>query len=610
MPWVTSRALQPRDIDKEIATVDESRCILAACRPEQDALEVSDQGVFTAALTDGLLGDAVDFDGNVSVFSLHAYVASVLNSPAQVPVFKGDAAGAVILGGGFEPRRGRPLKGDELALTLAKGASLLDEYYRIEQKESADRSYRNESGAKRCASELESRLDWFRSTEEQLPDVVRQPEWQALRGRLREHQGRLSSLSIGENTRYGRVAEKLGHGGYGHVWRLQAPGTEDAAFKVFHGNELDDAVKVARFQNGYGNMRKLDHPRIVRVRELTHAPFGFLMDAIPGPNLRDAYWDRQDSEAVLRLLIDIAETVEHAHNRGVRHRDIKPENVIVSLSDEGQPVPYLTDFDLAYHETNRTVTTNLGVGGVLNYAAPEQLYTPNSQAARAPTVDVFSLAQLMFYVISREDPVPENPDRNIGTLSKILSDWVDARAAETIGSLYEASTKRDSALRPQTVTEFIVQLTRAETYALSSSGRDAIDEDDFCRQLGHAYRGIGNYAASTDSVTMHSLSQQIEMRVVNTGLSDGRLGHIDLEVEMSVTTTLPVGSFSSGAGGRKAINTRLDRSLSKYHGVTRHAGTHGVFQTHLHLKKVPLTLEGLAFVQNVLGAAVAAIEQW
>ncbi|NEE21531.1 hypothetical protein G3M58_85600, partial [Streptomyces sp. SID7499] len=86
----------------------------------------------------------------------------------------------------------------------------------------------------------------------------------------------------------------------------------------------------------------------------------------------------------------------------------KPENIIISYGTDGNLEPYLTDFDLAYHETNRTMTANFGVGGVLNYAAPEQLYEPNAKTARSETVDVFSLGQLMFFLITGRDPNPEN----------------------------------------------------------------------------------------------------------------------------------------------------------------------------------------------------------
>lgn len=610
LPWVSTRPLLPRDVDRAVQSAEESRCVLAACRPEQSAFEAGTRGYFTGALLDGMLGDAVDFDGQVTVFGLHDHVVSAVPASMQTPVFKGDASGAVVLGRDFEPRRGRPLKRDELARTLAKGASLLDQYHYVEQRESSDRNYRREEGARKCADELEPLLRWFHQTEGELPDLARHHEWTALRGRVRDHQGRLAAIEVGQNTRYGQVVEHLGHGGYGHVWKLSLAEGGERAFKVFHGNELDDQVKVQRFQNGHANMRKLDHPRVVRVHELTEAPYGFLMDAIPGENLRETYLDERDAEASLRLLIDIAETVQHAHSRGVRHRDIKPENVIVTFSETGRPVPYLTDFDLAYHETNRTVTTNLGVGGVINYAAPEQLYMPNAAAARAETVDVFSLAQLMYFVVTHKDPVPEDPHKNLVSLTHHLNDWVDARAAETLAGLYAQGTQRAPEERPQTVTDFLGQLARAETYALAASGRDTVQASEFCRQLGHAYKGVGNYRAGEDFVDMTSLSGQIQIRVTNKGPSAQQKDCIDLGAELSVTGDVPVANLVTGARARRAINSRLDKMIGKYPHVIRHAGNLGVFQTFISMKNVPLTLDGLLRVQEVLGTVVSGIEKW
>lgn len=609
LTWVSSRPLQPRDIDREVQAVNESRCVLAACRPEQVAFGGS-HGWFTQALLDGMLGSAVDFSGNVTVFGLHDYVSRALASTGQVPVFKGDAAGTVILGSGFEPRKGPPVEADELQRVLAKARSLIDEYYYVEQRETSDRGHRLREGAMRCAEQLEPRLTWFRQTETALPDVARHPDWVSMKAGLREFQTRLAQVDVGQITKWGEVKRNLGRGGFGHVWEIEGAEDQRLALKVFHGNELDDQIKVQRFQNGHGNMRKLDHPHIVRVYDLTDAPYGFLMDAVQGGNLRQIYLDPNAAMSMLRLLRDVVETVRHAHSRGVRHRDIKPENIIaVSNPDTGELVPYLTDFDLAYHETNRTVTAAAGVGGVINYAAPEQFYSPNTAAARAATVDVYSLAQLLFFVVTGKDPLPDNHDRNVARLLQRLNEWVEPRAAETLLDLYSRSTERDPSKRPQDVSEFSRVLARAEAYASASSGRDEVSEQDFCRRLGHVFSGIGRHRGSDSEVHMASLSQQVGIIVRNKGRNDRRSDHVDLEFQLSVTDRLPVGSVNSGSAARQAINSRLTKSLARFPGARRRAGTSGVFQTFIEVQ-VPLSVEGITIAADILTTAVAAIEAW
>ncbi len=406
--WTNSRPLRVEDVDREVATVNESRCILAACRPEETAKELLDSshGVYTSALIDGMLSDAVDHYGQVTLLSLHEYAARVVPGELQTPVLKGDVAGTVALGRGFEPRIGRPLEKAELSKNLAKAHTLVDEQYALHREELSDHRRRVAGGAKRCAQRLEQTLRWFEETQKDLPDIRRNPNWKDLHVRLLDHRRSLAEISLGQEMAFGRVSRLIGHGGYGHVWEVETESGEMVAYKVFfHGNELDDDVKVQRFRNGYQTMKGLDDAHVVAVREFSDVPLGFVMDFVPGENLRNYYLDRSDSEAVVRLMLDIAHTVEHAHSRDVRHRDIKPENIIVVQNEEGNPEPYLTDFDLSYHETNRTITTSGGaVGGVIFYAAPEQLHEPNTAAAREATVDVFSLGQLFFYILTGRNP--------------------------------------------------------------------------------------------------------------------------------------------------------------------------------------------------------------
>ncbi|WP_157878061.1 protein kinase domain-containing protein [Streptomyces torulosus] len=606
--WTNSRPLQPGDIEREVPAVNESRCILAACRPEEPSIEIEGHGVFTSALTDALLGAAVNWDGDITLLGIYEYLAGAIKPELQKPVFKGDIAGTVVIGRGFPPREGPPIDKSELTETLSKAHQLVDQYHYLALSELTERNVRLEQGAKKCAHSLESIISWFNETERALPDLRRNRDWGTLTARVREHQKNLADISPEENTRFGRVVKHLGHGGYGHVWEIEGQNGESYAFKVFHGNELDDEVKVQRFTNGYNNMRKLQHPHIVRVHEMTQAPFGFLMDAIPGDNLRKAFIDKSDPESVIRLIIDICETVQHAHAQQVKHRDIKPENIIGEYQEDGRLVPHLTDFDLAYHETNRTVTGNIGVGGVINYAAPEQLYEPNAKTARIETVDVFSLAQLMFFIVTGKDPSGEDFSKNTQSLTRELHSWIDDRAAKALITLYATATSKDPAARPQRVIEFVDVLRQAESVIQMASGTDKIDEEDFCRRIGQLYANIDEYHATEAKCRMSSRSGQVEVLVTKLGVKTS--GVTSLEIECSVIHALPVPSLKTGHAARQSINARLDKSIGNIPGVSRHSGTKGAYQVFLVMRDVPFDVTGINRVTQVISKAVDAIEQW
>ncbi|UFR03598.1 caspase family protein [Streptomyces sp. Go40/10] len=606
--WANSRPLQAGDIEREVPAVNESRCILAACRPEEEARERRGRGIFTDALTSAMLGDAVNWNGDVTLLGIYEYVTAALSSEIQTPVLKGDIAGTVVLGSGFPKREGPPIDKSELAQNLAKAHHLVDQYHYLQLTELSERNVRLQQGSKKCSIELESVVDWFEETEKALPDLRRNADWMDLVARVREFRKNLADISVGEQTRFGRVIRHLGHGGYGHVWELEGTDGKLYAMKVFHGNELDDEVKVRRFANGYNNMRKLEHPYIVRVHKMLAAPYGFLMDSIPGDNLRKAYIDRSNPESVLQLMIDICETVQHAHSQQVRHRDIKPENIIAEYDGDGRLAPYLTDFDLAYHETNRTVTTNIGVGGVINYAAPEQLFEPNARTARSETVDVFSLAQLMFFVITGRDPSGENFTKNVEILTHDLGSWIDDRAAKTLIQLYLSSTAKQPSERPQTVVEFVSELRRAESVIQVASGTDKIAEEDLCRRIGQLYAGLNQYSATEGECLMNSRSGQVEI-VVRLKNINGK-GAASLELECSVTDKLPVPSLKTGRSARESINIRLDKVVARLPGVRRHAGNKGAYQVFFSVDDVSLDVAGVNRVTDIIAEAVAGIEQW
>lgn len=609
--WVDSRPLRAGDVERDVRAANESRCVLAACRPEENAYGDESHGYFTRALLDGLLGDAVDFGGAVTIFGLHDYVCRVIPPALQTPVFKGDAAGAVILGTGFEPRAGAPLPSEDLARTLAKAESLVDEYYYLEHVELGTRDRRVSGGAMKCEVALEPLLSWLDQTQRALPDIKRNSRWSELRDLAYASRGRLADIVVGQQTRFGLVRSNLGHGGFGHVWEIDSDGDRRLAFKVFHGNELDDETKVQRFQNGYRAMRRLAHPRIVRVHEMTEAPLGFVMDAVPGENLRRAYLDDADLGSKLRILIDISDTIEFAHGAKVIHRDIKPENIIISYSEDGQRLPYLTDFDLAYHETNRTMTVTAGaVGGVINYAAPEQLFNANSTVARAATVDVFAFARLMFFVLVGHDPSPQDAAKDRVKFVRYLNDAADDRAAEILLKLYEEATSHDPADRPQRMAHVKERLLAAEAFVMAASGTDSIAEEDFCSRFGHSFAGVGRYEADADSVRMRSLSGTLDIVLRNKGLSSKSRNQVNLEAELSVTAQIPIGDLVTGSGSRSAINSRLDKVLKRHQNTTRHSGNTGSYQVFVEVRDVELSVSGLNRIFAIVTDVVAGIEQW
>lgn len=597
-------------VNAEVQSVNASRIVMAACRPDQAAFETdgdSSRGAFTSVLIDGLLGDAVDFDGCVTAHSLFDYVSQAMDTSKQMPVFKGDAAGSVVIGSDFTPRVGAPIDHGQANKILAKAQQLIDKYQLKQTNELSQVSRRRDTGLLACAVELTEISRWFEDTAAGAPDIVREEIWRSSLEALMNYRSALSHVGVGDNIPVGHVDRLIGAGGFGHVWKVDgAAGV--VAYKVFHGAELSDKVKPMRFRTGYHSMKKLQHPRIVQVYELTEAPLGFTMQFIDGTDLRSAPVDRASVGEILSLFFDIADTVRFAHAAGVVHRDIKPENVVMGWDKDFQRfVPFLTDFDLAYVETQRTVTVNL-VGGVINYAAPEQFYASRGEMSRAATVDVYALSQLFFFLVTGRDPRADRPEENFAALRDALAAIAERSVAEPLFVMYQSCTSLDPASRLSSVEELCAVLLQAQTaYQETLLGLPQTPEE-VARQVAYAYAGPSGYTQYDESVHVRSRSNTVSMTIKPRGVA--RDGISDFTIHFEVSGKFGVQGASSGANARQFINQRIDRRTARFDKVTRTAGSHGFFETTMTIAGVRCDRSGVVLLGDLMSSVLAAIEDW
>ena len=198
-------------------------------------------------------------------------------------------------------------------------------------------------------------------------------------------------------------------------------------------------------------------------------------------------------------------------------------------------------------------------------------------------LDIFSLAQLLFFVVVGRDPSADRFEDNVSLLVKSLNSWIEDRASEPLVSLYKRGVAKEPGARP-TMAEFIDLLSTAEAYVLSASGRDDINEEDLCRRVAHLFAGLGNYTATASTAMMNSLSGQvaIAVRMIDFQYSRGAT----VEVDLSVADKLPMSGFKSGSNARDTLNARLSRILKRFPNVTRHNGKRGAYQVYVRINKV------------------------
>lgn len=197
----------------------------------------------------------------------------------------------------------------------------------------------------------------------------------------------------------------IGKGGMGAVYQARQPALDRfVALKILPPQAAAGPGFVERFNREARALARLSHPNIVAVHEFgqVNGLAFFIMEFVDGLNLRQLEQAGQLSpREALRIVPQICEALQFAHDEGIVHRDIKPENIL--LDKKGRVK--LADFGIAKilgraPETDLTQTK--GAIGTPHYMAPEQVERPASVDHRA---DIYSLGVVFYEMLTGELPL-------------------------------------------------------------------------------------------------------------------------------------------------------------------------------------------------------------
>jgi serine/threonine-protein kinase len=238
-----------------------------------------------------------------------------------------------------------------------------------------------------------------KETAELLGELPRLPL--AAEGAWAEHEA-------GERVGPYRLVRPLGKGGMGTVWlagRADGAMTREVALKLPHRHLLDRGL-IERMGRERDILAALNHDHIARLYEAgidEHGTPYLALEHVEGTPI-DVYCaaHKLGLEARVKLLLQVAQAVAHAHASLVVHRDLKPRNVLVSVVDDAPRVKLL-DFGVAKllaPTTDADLTRFLGAALTPDYASPEQLLDQQITTA----TDVYSLGVLMYEIVTGEKP--------------------------------------------------------------------------------------------------------------------------------------------------------------------------------------------------------------
>ncbi len=202
------------------------------------------------------------------------------------------------------------------------------------------------------------------------------------------------------------IQELLGKGGMGAVYKARQPGLDRVvAVKILPSEISHDPKFIERFQREARALAKLNHPHIVTVYDFgqTGGLCYIVMEFVDGANLRQVIRKQTLTAAeALKIVPQICEALQFAHDEGVVHRDIKPENVLIDKRGRVK----IADFGLAKllgpEGSDQSLTATQQVMGTLRYMAPEQMQGARAVDHRA---DIYSLGVVFYELLTGELPM-------------------------------------------------------------------------------------------------------------------------------------------------------------------------------------------------------------
>lgn len=215
------------------------------------------------------------------------------------------------------------------------------------------------------------------------------------------------------------VLQELGRGGMGVVYKARDLATNTVvAVKVLLAGAHAGALERERFRREI-SAAALRHPNVVTfLRAGDHAGLPYIvLEYVDGGTLADRLTGTPwTPTAAVKLVSELANAVQFAHDRGIIHRDLKPANILFANN-----TPKLTDFGLSKSLESsamaRPVTETGAVLGTPSYISPEQA-TGDKEVG--PASDVYSLGAILYELLTGRPPFDGKTTLDI--VLKVLND--------------------------------------------------------------------------------------------------------------------------------------------------------------------------------------------
>lgn len=279
------------------------------------------------------------------------------------------------------------------------------------------------------------------------------------------------------------ILEHIGGGGMADVFRAHDKLLDrSVAVKVLRPQFTNDEEFVTRFRREAQAAARLSHPNIVNMYDVgrDEETDYIVMEYISGETLKEKIQTDGSLtvELAIRIALEIAEALEHAHQNNLIHCDIKPHNILVTRSGRIK----VTDFGIARAVTSATMTHTGTIIGSVHYFSPEQA----KGSAIGAKSDIYSLGVVLYEMLTGSVPFTGETPVSIA-LKHLQEDPKPLRDVNpAIPPIVEAVVLKAMAKEPEArfdnITEMIADLKLAQNYLRDDQTR-RLSREDFPTQV-------------------------------------------------------------------------------------------------------------------------------
>ena len=200
------------------------------------------------------------------------------------------------------------------------------------------------------------------------------------------------------------VIGKVGAGAMAAVFKARQLSLDRVvAIKVLPRKFSSNRQFIERFYAEGRAAAQLNHPNVVQAFDVGQAGefHYFVMEYVEGRTVHDVIVERKryDERDALDVIINVADALKHAHQKGLIHRDVKPKNIIITDSD----IAKLADLGLAraIDDKEAALAEQGKAYGTPYYISPEQI---RGEVNVGPQADIYSLGATLYHMVTGNVP--------------------------------------------------------------------------------------------------------------------------------------------------------------------------------------------------------------